>query len=299
VNEIPIEPTSGSTLNLVVRSILADAHYASANPKTRVQGTSIKTFLLALYAPLGVSASDFVFAANVERDLMTGVPTKGGAPPVDLEPIKLEAAKVNPPESIYEAASKHLKRFGLMHWDTPNGQIYVGAPDDQQRPLYKIQCKRGAAAQANNVLTVKRIADWSDVPSEVRVYGGIGVKDVAYAPLGSTAPWTDVVQAGFNRPVIILNDAARSQAQVASQANRERSQRSRKKDAYEVTIDGWSYWDGSQAIPWGVNTTVDVDVDVIGGPQGLYYIHRVACRYDTTGAPVTSLNVVAQGIWAV
>src|ERR1700729_1610008 len=39
VNEIPIQPESGSTVNLVVRSILADAHYASADPKIRVQDT--------------------------------------------------------------------------------------------------------------------------------------------------------------------------------------------------------------------------------------------------------------------
>jgi hypothetical protein len=71
--------------------------------------------------------------------------------------------------------------------------------------------------------------------------------------------------------VLILNEGARSQAQVDAQARRERSKRSMKKDAYEITIDGWSYWDGANAIPWGINTTADVDVDVIGGPQGLYY----------------------------
>jgi prophage tail gpP-like protein len=98
--------------------------------------------------------------------------------------------------------------------------------------------------------------------------------------------------------VIILNEGARSQAQVDAQARRERSQRSRRKDAYEITVDGWSYWDGARAIPWAINTTADVDVDVVGGPQGLYYVHRVTCRYDAQGAPVTTLNVVAQGIWA-
>jgi prophage tail gpP-like protein len=299
VNEIPVDVTSGTTVNLVVRSILADAHYASADPKVRVQDTSIADFLVAIYAPLGLTRDDFIFDADLERDLMTGVPTKGGAAPADLEPIKLDAAKVNPPESIYEAASKHLKRFGLMHWDTPEGNVYVGAPDDQQRPLYRILCKRGAAAAANNVLSVKRIADWSDVPSQIRVFGGGGVKDVAQAPFGSSNQFTDVVQAGFVRPVLILNEGARSQVEVDAQARRERSKRSMRKDAYEITIDGWSYWDGSRAIPWAINTTADVDVDVIGGPQGLYFVHRVVCRYDTEGAPVTTVNVVGQGIWTV
>jgi hypothetical protein len=48
VNEIPVDPTSGSTVNLVVRSILADAHYASADPTARVQDTAIADFLLAI-----------------------------------------------------------------------------------------------------------------------------------------------------------------------------------------------------------------------------------------------------------
>src|SRR5262249_16649732 len=129
--EIPGNAATGSTIQIVVRTKVADAYYTSATLETKVEKTSIKDFLVALYKPLGFTADDFVFKANVERDLMTGVGTKGEAKPAELEPIKLEQAKVHPPETIFEAASRHLKRYGLMHWDTPDGKIFVGAPDDE------------------------------------------------------------------------------------------------------------------------------------------------------------------------
>lgn len=297
-NEVPTDASEGTSVNVTVRTILADAHYASAETWVRVQNVSIKDFLLQLYAPLGVGASAFVFNADVERDLMTGVGAKGAAAPANLDPIKLDQAKVNPPESIYDAAAKHLKRFGLMHWDTPGGKIYVGAPDDTQQPVYRLICKRGTRGQGNNVLTCRRVADWSDVPSEVRLYGGTGSKDVAKAPLKAIAGHPDVQKAGFYRPVILVNEAAKAGAQLDAQSLRERATRSLRKDAFEVTVDSWGYWDGSSSttIPWATNTTVDVDVDAVGGPLGLYYIHRVGCRYDAGGAPLASLSLVGQGI---
>ena len=215
VQEVPGSAANGTTVNVVVRTKLADAYYASADPRVRVEKTSIKDFLLAVYAPLGVGANDFVVKANLERDLMTGVGTNGERPPANLEPMKVDAAKVTPPESIYEAAAKHLRRFGLLHWDTPDGRIYVGAPDDQQQPLYRLVCKRGAASRQNNLLDFHRIADWTDVPSSIEVYGGPGGKDIAKARLKAVAEWPDV-KAQFHRPVIVVNEGAKTKEQVES-----------------------------------------------------------------------------------
>jgi prophage tail gpP-like protein len=229
---------------------------------------------------------------------MTGVGTKGEKAPANLEPIKVDQAKVTPPETIYEAAAKQLRRFGLLHWDTPDGRIYVGAPDDAQQPLYRLVRKRGAASVNNNLLEFHRIADWSDVPSSVEVYGGQGGKDIAKARLKGSAEWADV-KAVFYRPVIVVNEGAKAQEQVESQAKRERANRSKRKDAYELVSDVWSYWDGDTAIPFGLNTTADIDIDAIGGPRGRYYIYRVSCRADAQSSRTTSLSVVAPGVWEI
>ena len=296
--EVPGNAEAGTTVRVTVRTKLADAFYASADPRTRVEKTSIKDFLVALYAPLGLGAADFVFKANVERDLMTGVGTKAERPPASLEPLKVDQAKVTPPETIYEAAAKHLRRFGLLHWDTPDGRIFVGAPDDQQLPIYRLVCKRGSAAVNNNLVDFQRFADWTDVPSSVDVYGGPGGKDIAKARLMGSAEWPDV-KAEFHRPVILTNEGAKTQGQVDAQARRARAQRSKRKDAYEITLDTWSFWDGHKAIPFAPNTTADVDIDAVGGPRGRYFVHRVACREDAHSGRTTALSLVAPGVWEV
>lgn len=291
---------SGSTTQITIRGVMADAYFASADPKVRVQQTTIKEFLLKLYAPLGLVERDFVFRADVERDLMTGRGTRGQAPPADLRRMTAKEAKVNPPETIREAADKHLKRYGLMHWETPDGKVYVGAPDDQQLPLYRFACKRGDRSTANNLLEWQRIADWSDVPSEVNVHGTLVGEDFTnHKRVKAGAAWADVQAAGFHRPVLIMDDGSRSASIAEQRARRERANRSKRKDCYELTVDGWSYWDGASAIPYGINTTCDVDIDAVGSPAGLYYIHRVTCVGTPNDGATTSLSIVAPGIFEV
>jgi prophage tail gpP-like protein len=291
---------NGSTTQITIRGIMADAYYASADPRVRVERSTIKDFLLKLYEPYGITESDFVFRADVERDLMTGRGSRGQAPPADLRRMTAKEAKVNPPETVREAAEKHLKRYGLMHWETPDGKIYVGAPDDQQLPLYRFASKRGWQSHANNLLEWQRIADWSDVPSEVNVHGALVGDDYENRKrVKVSAAWSDVQAAGFHRPVLIMDDGSRSASIAQSRANRERANRSKRKDCYELSVDGWSYWDGTSAIPYGVNTTCDVDIDAIGSPAGLYYVHRVVCTGSSQEGATTMLSLVAPGIFEV
>jgi prophage tail gpP-like protein len=291
---------NGSTTQITIRGTMADAFYASADPKIRVEKATIRDFLLKLYAPYGITERDFVFRADVERDLMTGRGTRGQAAPADLRRITAKEAKVNPPETVREAAEKHLKRYGLMHWEAPDGKIFVGAPDDQQLPLYRFASKRGWQSHANNLLEWQRIADWSDVPSEVAVHGALVGEDFDNRKrVKTTAAWADVQAAGFHRPVLIMDDGSRSASIAQARANRERANRSKRKDCYELTVDGWSYWDGTSAIPYGVNTTCDVDIDAIGSPSGLYYISAVTCTGSPNDGASTRLTLVAPGIFEV
>lgn len=298
-NEVPVDPR-GTSIQLTVRTLLADAKYASADQRVKVESVSIKDFLLALYKQHGYGAGDFVFNANVERDLMTGKGSRGQAPPASLDPIKLDAAKVNPPETTYDCAARHLKRYGLMHWDTPEGKIYVGAPDEGQEPLYVFGIWRSKyLRQGNNLSGVKRIADWSDVPTDVNVFGGGFSKELAGQPNWGTAGYLDVLAAGFNRPVNLLSETAKNKAQAQAQARRERSQRSKRKDALELYADGWSWWNGHVALPYGVNVTCDVTVEVAGGALGKYFIHRVACSQDASSGTKSVLSVTAPGAWEI
>lgn len=297
--ESPTSASGGSVIKLVVRTKLSDARYASADPKTRVENVSIKQFLLKLFAALGYTEADFVFSADAERNIMTGVGARGATPPILLEPLKADQAKVNPPETIYDAASRHLKRHGLMLWDTPDGKIYVGKPDDGQQPIYMLRLRRGASGAGNNLLSATRIQDYSDAPSRVTVHSYTGGVDTERIPVKGQSVNQEIIEAGLMRDVILQAEQARNLQQANAQAKRERASRSKRLDAFDLAADGWAYWTGFSSIPYATNTTADLMVDTVGGPQGRYYLHRVTCSLDTGGAQKTTMQVSAPGVWEI
>jgi prophage tail gpP-like protein len=301
VNEVPGDSNSGMIVRLTVRTKMADARYASADPNVKVKDSSIKDFVLACYAELGYTEADFEFAPFAARDLMTGE-AGGAAPPFELAPIQEDQAKVNPPETVFEAVERHLRRHRGTHWDAPDGRIIVGAPDDEQAPRYSLQCKRGVASKANNVLRFNRIADWSEVPSEVVVYGQTSGRDVTRSSVKGTVEFGPVKDVAtrtghFTRRVIIADQSVKSLQQAEQKARRELSSRIRRYDAWDFTVDGWSYFDGTRQIPWATNTTTDVDVDVVGGVQGRYLIHQVALSLGTGSSATSRLTLAGPGVW--
>jgi prophage tail gpP-like protein len=279
-NEVHSSTNGGTTARLTVRTKLMDARYASADPATKVSKTSIRDFILALYKPLGFKDKDFVFDPAVARDLMTGK-AKGGKAPVDLAPLQADQAKVQPPESIFDAAARHLDRHHLIQWDAGDGRIVIGSPDKFAPSLYLLSARRGAASVANSICSFERVIDWSEVPSSLTVYGGTPGKDLARASLRYSVVDGQLYGANlrtghFHRPVLIPAEGVKTIAQAADKASREYAQRVRRKDAWEITTDGWSFWNGTESITWAINTAAELDIDTLGGPAGRYLITRVA-----------------------
>ncbi len=304
VNEVPASTQSGVGLTLTIRTKLADARYRTADETVRVEGTTIKEFVLACYAPLGFTEADFVFGTFAARDLMTGAGA-GGGPVTDLEKLNPQQAKVQPGESIHDAVERHLARFHATHWDAPDGRIVVGVPDDTQTPLYRLQSKRVGRAKGNNVLTFRRVRDWTDVARTVTVTGQDRGQQSARKRIRGLATDDEVEAVAtatghFNRQVLVSGSQAKQQSHADAIALRELSARQRRKNGFEFTVDGWSYWDGSIQIPWANDTTVDVDVDALGPEgKGRFLIVRVSLALSTTGAATTSIAAVAPGIWVV
>lgn len=297
--DVPTDVGSGTSVRFTVRTKLADAMYASADPKTRVKDVAIKDFLLALYAPLGYTEADFVFDADVSRNLVTGKSKTTGKAPVDLEPMKEDQAKVQPPESIYAAADRHLRRFGLMHWDSPDGRIVVGAPNDEQDPLYRFTLVRKPAEGQNNVLGMTRVQDWSELATILGVFGTGGKSDYSRAKVRAFAQDDDAIAAGFYRPVVIVADGVNTQALAERAARRELSARSKLKDAWEISVDGLSFWDGASSTNYAIDTVADVFSDLVAGTAGAYYVHRVTMRRDAQNGDTTTLSAIAKGVWVL
>ncbi len=297
VSDIPVDASGGSVVRFTARTKLADAMYASADPSVGVKKTSVKDFILALYAPLGYTEADFIFEANVARDLLSGMSTDGqGAPKkVDLEPMKVEAARVQATESIFDAADRHLRRHGLMHWDSPDGKIVISAPNDTQAAQYFLRLLRGERGRENNILSATRTMDWSEIPSRLTVHGRSSGSP--RRKLKSVVEDPDVAGAGFHRPVVIPAEALKMQSLVDRAAAREMSARSKRKDCWEMETDGLSWWDGYKNTPWAIDAVCEIDSDVAGGPVGTYYIHRVMHRRDATQGDTTNISVLKSGIW--
>jgi prophage tail gpP-like protein len=313
INEADSSGDNGTRFSITIRTKLSDAMVASADPKTKVNETTIADFIEALFEPLGYSALDFNFAGAAKaRQLITGATREETVQRKDLESIQAQQAKAQIGESIYECARRHLERHGLMLWDHPDGRIVVGAPDDGQAPIYRFRSKRDRSQwPTNNLIAYRKVRDWSGVPSKVSVFGATITKgDIVYPLLtvkGETRsikgvaindPVDAVAQETehFKRAVSIQATGLRTSEQAQAKANRELSRLRMRQDAWELVVDGWGYLENGAIYTFGVNTVANIDTDVLGVAPGDYLVVRVTMRWRDTEGFISALACVAKGI---
>lgn len=298
MDDIPLDARGGSVVRLTVRTRMADAFYASANTKIKVKDTTLKRFLVNLYEPLGYSESDFIGLPATARDLLTGRSSagKGNFQNAQIEKAKVQDAKISSGETIYDAADRHLRRFGLMHWDSPDGKIVIGAPNDEQDPLYNFAYGRTTNG-LNNVLGITRTIDYSAIPSFIYLYGSGRTIDGTRKPVVGKKVDDDLVKAGFYRPTILEAKSIRTNALAERAVNREYSARAKQKDNHSIELDGLSFWDGFRSIPFSIDTVCTINSDVLGGQLGRYYVHRVTLSRDARQGDRTNITALKSGIW--
>jgi prophage tail gpP-like protein len=294
----PNDAQQGATQRLLIRTKLSDAMYASAPQGIRLKGVSLKRFILACYSSLGLTEDDFDFRGDVSRDLMTGVRSGGGRAPKDIDLLKDDQAKVAPPETVFAAVDRHLRRHGFLHWDGPDGKIVVAAPDDQQDPIYFLQSYRqGNLAQLNNIKSIQRAFDVSGSPTALGMYGKGGAADFTKVKIGAVLFNPELQAAGFRRAVIIVDEGLRNLGHAQRRAAHEFATRNRGLERVVVTVDGLSYREGSSLIPYSPDTVADVVSDPHGGALGAYYVETVEMSRNIGEGDNTSLVMVRQGVW--
>lgn len=306
-----------ATQRFTIRTKLSDAFYSGAPQNVRLAGRTVREFLLALYKDIGLTEADFDFRGDVSRDVMTGRITKGpdafsrrrgidgrliADPPKGFEAIEEteENSKVQPPESVYEAADRVLRRHGLLHWDGPDGKVVVAAPNDMQDPIGMLRSIRGAddtAGQFNNVLSLERDQDVSEAPTELGVFGMGGKAGFARASVSAVVRNQALIDRGFTRRAAVLDEGLTSKSVANRRACREFVTRSRGLDRIAATLDGLSFRDGAEPIPWAHDTTVEVFDDTLGGVLGVYYVEEVQMQRDAANGDGSRLSLVRQGVW--
>lgn len=295
----PCDAERGTVQSFVVRTKISDAIISSAPQGIRLKGASIKDFVLACYAGIGLKEKDFDFRGDVSRDLMTGKDSRGGRPPKPIDPLTEEQAKVNPPESVFAAVDRHLRRHGFLHWDGPDGRIIVAAPDDQQEAMGMLALYRPPYGKMNNVLSIERVLDVSQAPTILGVFGIGAGKDFSKTSLSSIVVNEDLIARGFQRRIVINDEAIKTRALAAGRANREFAHRNRGLDRLSITVDGLSYTEGSNLFPWSPDTVFDVVVTHLGGALGNYYVEEVELSRSVTGGDVSRITMVKQGVWVL
>lgn len=285
--------------SFVVRTKMSDALYASAPQGLQLKGASIKQFVLACYEAIGLTERDFDFQGDVSRDIMTGRGSRGQRPVRDIEPITAEQAKVNPPETVHAAVDRLLRRHGYLHWDGPDGRIVVAAPDDQQEPAFSLWSYGHDYGHLNNIVSIERSHDVSDAPTTLGVFGVGGSVSFARTKIASVVQNDELIARGFRRNALILDESIKTKALAGARANRELSTRNRGLDRLVVVVDGLSYPEGGELLPWAHDTTVDIVAAQLGGALGAYYVEEVEMLRNAREADRTTLTLVRQGVWVL
>ncbi len=295
---LAVSASAGGTVQVVVRTLLADALFTVCDTNIGVRNATLETIVLAAFKRMGLTKADFIFRADLARDLITGRsdPQK---PALEIHNIKEEEARPHAPESIYAFVDRHLSRFGLMLWDAADGRIVIGKPDDSQTAAYIMTMRRGVASRTNNLLSVTKTEDFEEVPGMLGVFGVGGGKDVTKSRVRFVQrdATLDALAAQLDRVAVVIDEGITTQAQAEARARREMMRRSLNKDSWALETDGLSYWSGSEAIPYGIDTVADVRVDIAGAANGPYLIWQCTMKGNASESHKTNLVGVARGIW--
>ncbi len=297
---LAVSADAGGTVQVVVRTRLADAMFTTIDPKIGTKNTTLEALVLAAFDRMQLTRADFIFATDLARDLFTGRGRGGSATP-DLSAMKEDEARPHPPETVYSFVDRHLSRFHLMMWDAPDGRIVIGAPDDKQRPLYLMSAHRGRAGLTNNLLSATKTEDFEEVPAEMWVFGVGGGKDQARARIKfvTVDPTLAAVEPFLDRTAMVIDESIVTQAQAEARARRELMRRRLMSDSWVLETDGLSYWTGTERIPYGVDTVADVRVDVAGGANGAYLVYQTKLTGSADRSHTTQLTCCGKGIWAL
>jgi prophage tail gpP-like protein len=286
----------GHRLSMTIRTRLSDAFVCGANTKIKVSDTTVSKFFEDLFFDIGYRKERMIYSPSTAVDLMSGKGKNYSKAKVNLEPLQVPQAKVQPGESIMDAATRHLERHGLVLLDLPNDYLGIIRPDLDAKPTYFARSRAGftrAASASNNITSARRVADWTMVPSTLTVFGATYGGDLAKAPVWGAVVNQEVLDVansgtGFFRNVITVQNHIRDKDQARAKALREMARLRASQDAWEITLDGAMYWNGDTMTPWLPTGIIVVETDVAqGGPSGDYFIQRVRVRSDDKGNQTT------------
>jgi prophage tail gpP-like protein len=317
--EIRNDRFGGTKVSVTGRDKLGYMVDSGVDPRmTFKEGQTLEDVVRALATPFGFTTFFVDGEAVEQRDAKRGKrgtkTTKKGKP---LKSFVVHQLKPYPCEGAFQFMARILQRHGLWaHPDATSNLLFIGTPDFEQRAIYRLQRRRGAAGVENNVLAGSVHRSGQDQPSVVLASGHGGGGEFARASLRSAylnpmvAPedLTDIATAwpGLQfqsievsflpypskraRPMYLYDDESKTQDQLDAFVRRELSLRMRKALTAHYTVAG-HVCDGNV---WDVDSIVEVDDEVTRLHQSMWVLGRRLTK-SRRGGTTTDLELICPG----
>lgn len=187
-----------------------------------------------------------------------------------------------------------LNQQGLFLWDAENGDIVVGRPNPNQKPIYRIVRTLGRIG-ISNVLSCVMEDDIEPRYSEVVVYGRASGRK--YARTQAHGGFTDdeLVNAGVHKILVLHDQDVTSQAHAELIAKRHLAAGRRRGFFLEYTVAGHCtqlLGAGKQdLIVWTPDTMCEVHDEQLG-IDGVYWVESVRYRRANTSGTTTTIRLL-------
>lgn len=213
---------------------------------------------------------------------------RGGLIGADVQRVPMREARPHVGETVWEFIDRHCRRFGVMPWIDPRGRLILGAPDYDQEPLFRLRRVLGGDGnEPNNILEGGFTEGWSELASEVTVYGRSHGSDASRSRFvgHATNPLVHVY-----RPVVLQDASCLSSEEAQRRAEAEIG--AQKEEAFSLEYEVAHHGQGSRL--YAVDTVIDV-LDEEVGIEGLFYCAARTFTASRKEGAKTRLRLVPLG----
>lgn len=276
-----------------------DAKSARDIQTGRVRLTSAQQRMLEQARYLGIPASSLrrdmmreadkasqgidVFAGVAVNDVIAAM-SAGGLTPADLRRLRVEEAKPEYAETIWQYLSRHAQRLGIFMRMSAEGRLILSVPDYTQPPSYAL--RRGETV-ATNVIEGAATRDSDSRFTEVRVHGTTKASANAPRRKSVSTVYDDRAPLPFQRMLAIHDSEARTDDELERRALRELAQSKQGYLTYDYTVQGH----GQGGLAYAADTIAAVHDEMLG-VFGRGYVRGRSLEKTKDQGTVTRLTIV-------
>lgn len=214
-----------------------------------------------------------------------------GLSPGDVERLRVDEARPQASETVWEYLDRHARRLGLLMWMTCDGKLVLSAPRYDQPPSARFVLRDESRDEdPNNVLSATVIENVSESYSVVKAFGrGRSDASLARPAIGATVVDPDLPP-DFHKTLIVRDKSIRSSNDAVRLANREMAKHKLKGLVVNVVVPNH----GQNGLLYATDTIATVVNEPAGVDEDMYVVSRTFRRSREHGT-TTELRLVKKG----